>query len=74
MGYGNVYAMRWGMSGWNADFAGDFWDKYISSDYQDQLDTGETPKPPSVNQPVLVSSAASGEELLRERVSKLLQE
>ena len=74
MGYGNVYSMRWGMSGWNEDFAGDFWEKHISSDYQDRLATNEAEKPPSVNQPVLESTAANGEDLLRERVSRLLAE
>jgi rhodanese-related sulfurtransferase len=74
MGYGNVYSMRWGMSGWNTAFAKDFWMKAISSDYQDRLSTEDVPKPPSAHQPVLRSSATTGEELLRERVSSLLAE
>ena len=74
MGYGNVYSMRWGMAGWNADFAKDTWMKRISSQYQDRLTTEESPKPLSRNQPVLQTTAATGEELLRERVSQLLHE
>ena len=71
-GYGNVYSMRWGMSSWNIDFARDIWLSRISSDYQDKLVTEIIPKPQSYSQPVLFSSAASGEELLRERVAALL--
>ncbi len=74
MGYGNVYSMRWGMGGWNADFAKDSWMKRISSEYRDRLSTEDHPKPPSRNQPVLQSTAATGEALLRERVSSLLNE
>ncbi len=72
MGYGNVYSMRWGMSGWNSDFTGYLWENKLSSEYQDRLIIDNKAKPASVNQPVIQSSAASGQELLRERVSILL--
>ncbi len=72
MGYGNVYSMRWGMSGWNTDFAGDFWMKGIGSEYQERLERETNPKPPSLNQPFFETSLGSGEEILRERVSGLL--
>jgi rhodanese-related sulfurtransferase len=39
MGYGNVYAMRWGMSAWNKESAKDFWLKGISSAYENRLDS-----------------------------------
>ena len=41
MGYGNVYAMRWGMSIWNKDFAADSWRDAISDKYETQLETAE---------------------------------
>ena len=72
LGYGNVYSMRWGMSGWNTEFARDFWLKKISSDYQDQLVTEIFPKPEARSHPVLFSSTSDGEALLKERVSELL--
>ncbi|MFC2115850.1 rhodanese-like domain-containing protein [Bacteroidota bacterium] len=72
MGYGNVYSMRWGMCGWNSDFTGYLWETKISSKYQDRLLSVNEPKPASVNQPPLQSSASTGDELLRERVSHLL--
>jgi len=74
MGYGNVYSMRWGMSGWNSAFAGYLWEKYISSEHENKLVQESSPKPASANQPVFVSSDLSGEDLLRERVSDLLSQ
>jgi rhodanese-related sulfurtransferase len=74
LGYGNVYAMRYGMSSWNIDFAKDFWAARISSDFQDQLVTENNPKPPSRYQPVLQTSGTTGEEILHERVQLLLSE
>lgn len=38
MGYGNVYAMRWGMSGWNKDFASGSWLDAVSSEYVEKLE------------------------------------
>jgi len=74
LGYGNVYAMRYGMSGWNKEFAKDFWAAKISSDYQDQLVSEASPKPPSSYHPVLQSSGITGEEILHERIKQLLSE
>lgn len=74
LGYGNVYAMRYGMSSWNSDFAKDFWAARIASDFQDQLVSEASPKPPSSYQPVLQSSGTKGEEILHERVRLLLSE
>jgi rhodanese-related sulfurtransferase len=72
LGYGNVYAMRYGMSGWHHDFAKDFWAARVSSDYQDQLVTEPSPKPPSTYQPVLQTTGTTGEEILHERVRAAL--
>lgn len=74
LGYGNVYAMRYGMSSWNSKFAEDFWAAKISSDFQDQLVTVDNPKPPSSYQPVIQTSGTTGEEILHERVRLLLSE
>ncbi len=74
MGYGNVYSMRWGMSGWHSDFAGYLWERVISSDHQEQLVPDVSEKPATANQPPLQSNLENGEELLRERVSTLLSQ
>ena len=72
LGYGNVYSMRWGMSSWNIEFARDYWLDRTSSEYQDKLVKDDTPKPVSSVQPIILSSATTGEEILRERVAELL--
>ena len=74
LGYGNVYAMRYGMSAWNSDFAKDFWAARISNDFQDKLVSENSPKPPSSYQPVLQTSGTTGEEILQERIQQLLSE
>ncbi len=74
LGYGNVYAMRFGMSSWHGDFAKDFWAAGISSDYQDQLVSEDSPKPPSFHQPVFQTTGTTGEEILYERVSAALSD
>jgi rhodanese-related sulfurtransferase len=74
LGYGNVYAMRYGMSSWNNDFAKDYWAAKTSSDFQDKLVTDNFPKPPSKNQPVIQTSGVTGEDILHERVRLLLSE
>ncbi|MCK3683555.1 rhodanese-like domain-containing protein [Maribellus sp. YY47] len=73
-GYGNVYSMRWGMSGWNRDFAEDAWLANISSDYQGQLETKENPGNPAGDFPELNAGESTGEALLQERVKTLFAE
>ncbi|QIA06751.1 rhodanese-like domain-containing protein [Draconibacterium halophilum] len=70
-GYGNVYAMRWGMSGWNKDFAEDAWLANVSSDFQDQLETEEHEKAPLADFPKLNTGKSSGDEILQQRINSL---
>ena len=44
IGYGNTYAMKWGMSGWNKQFASDYWIKNIGNKATN-LDTNLIDKP-----------------------------
>ncbi len=71
MGYGNVYAMRWGMSAWNKEVAKDNWLKGISSKYESQLETKDIPKPVVGNFPNLKLALANGEAILQDRVKKI---
>lgn len=71
MGYGNVYSMRWGMSGWNNDFAKDHWFKAVGSGYQDKLVTEISEKALPQKLPQLNTGKATGEEILLVRVNKL---
>lgn len=74
MGYGNVYSMRWGMSGWNNDFAKDHWFKAIGSAYQDKLVTAVSEKAEPQKLPELNTGKTTGEEILLDRVHKLFAE
>ena len=74
LGYGNVYAMRYGMSGWHHDFAKDFWLAGISSDHQDELVSDTVSKPASIYQPVLQTNGTTGEEILYERAKAILSD
>jgi rhodanese-related sulfurtransferase len=72
MGYGNVYSMRWGMTTWNPDLAGNVpWDSIISSKYTSQLETKENQPPAPGVYPDLATGKSSGDEILKDRIKKI---
>ncbi|MDO8928883.1 MAG: rhodanese-like domain-containing protein [Bacteroidota bacterium] len=71
MGYGNVYAMRWGMSIWNKDFAADSWRDAISDKFEDQLETTENQRASLSDFPLLNTGKTTGEEILAARFNDL---
>jgi len=73
MGYGNVYAMRWGMSSWSKEVAKDNWLKGISSKYETQLETNDIAKPSNGKFPDFSMAAKNGEEVLQARVKELFK-
>jgi rhodanese-related sulfurtransferase len=73
-GYGNVYAMRWGMSAWNKASAESAWLKGISSGYEDKLDTVTYQRPSRVSMPELKTGAVSGGEIADARFASLFEE
>jgi rhodanese-related sulfurtransferase len=62
MGYGNVYAMRWGMSGWNKNLAYQ-WLEGISSEYEGKLELTENEKAAPGDFPVIGSGKENGDEI-----------
>lgn len=74
MGYGNVFAMRWGMGGWNNRYAGTGWMHGLSSKYEDRLEvsTNETPAPAGM--PVLGTGLKTGSEISDARFRKLFEQ
>jgi len=74
MGYGNVYAMRWGMSGWNKKFAGEYWLKEISGKYEDKLETIDNPAAKPAGLPVLSTGKATGDEIREARFRAVMGE
>jgi len=71
IGYGNVYAMRWGMSGWNKDFAADSWLKGISDKYENNLETAENERAALADFPQMNTGKSTGEEILAARFNAL---
>ena len=74
MGYGNVYAMRSGMSGWNKKYAEEGWLKGVSGKYQDKLDKTDNAKPGKGNLPDLKTNLSSGTEIRDARFKQIFAE
>lgn len=71
MGYGNVYAMRWGMSGWNKDFGSGSWGDAVSDKYEGKLETAENARAASSDFPQMNTGKSTGEEIMAERFNSL---
>jgi rhodanese-related sulfurtransferase len=74
MGYGNVYAMRWGMSGWNVKLAEEGWLKAVSGKYEDKLELKDNPMPPAKGMPELKTGKSTGEEIGSSRFAGIFKE
>jgi rhodanese-related sulfurtransferase len=71
MGYGNVHAMRWGMSSWNNEFAKDSWFSNVSSKYADQLELTDNLSTITSNFPPMNSGKSIGSEIMATRFNAL---
>jgi rhodanese-related sulfurtransferase len=74
MGYGNVFAMRWGMGGWNKKYAEESWLKAASGKYENQLEVKSNPMPPATSMPELHTGKTTGEEIGADRFALLFRE
>ena len=74
MGYGNVYAMRWGMSAWNKKYANEGWLKDVSGKYESDLETTENPRPEATAMPELKTGKTTGEDIASARFRDLFSE
>jgi rhodanese-related sulfurtransferase len=74
MGYGNVFAMRWGMSAWNNKYAQEGWFKGISGKYVAQLETKVNERPVSAGMPSLGTGLTTGAEIGTARFKKVFEE
>lgn len=74
MGYGNVFAMRWGMSAWNNKYAQEGWLKGLSGKYEAKLDTTIHDRPLASGMPVLGTGLSTGAEIGSARFKKLFEE
>jgi rhodanese-related sulfurtransferase len=74
MGYGNVYAMRWGMSAWNEQCAKEGWLANLSGKYESQLEKTVHEKRGGTSMPDLKTGFTTGPEIAQERFRKLFSE
>jgi rhodanese-related sulfurtransferase len=74
MGYGNVFAMRWGMSAWNRKLADEGWLKAVSGKYSGQLETTDHPMPPATGMPALKTGKSTAEEISTERFKQVFSQ
>ena len=73
MGYGNVFSLRWGMSGWNPKMD-NHWLENIGSAYEGNLETTDIPKAAPGDFPMLNTGKSTGAEIFDERISALFSE
>jgi len=73
MGYGNVYALRWGMSGWNVQIAEEGWLKAVSGKYENKLELTENPMAPAKGMPELNTGKPTGEEIGNTRFAEIFK-
>ena len=73
-GYGNVFAMRWGMSAWNKKFAEKNWLSGLSGKYEANLDTVTHSKPAATSMPVLKTGLTTGKEISDARFANVFSE
>lgn len=73
LGYGNVYAMRWGMSAWNNEAASDSWLDVVSSNFENKLELKTNEKAEKVDLPKLNSGKSTGEEIANTRINQLFK-
>ena len=74
MGYGNVYAMRWGMSAWNDSFAKNGWLKSVSGKFESSLEKSVNEKPVNREMPEPGTGMTKGEEIADARFMTLFKE
>ena len=74
MGYGNVFALRWGMGGWNRGYAQNGWMKGVSGKFEERLETVTTEAPKPSEMPELKTGLATGKEIADVRFEKLFEE
>jgi rhodanese-related sulfurtransferase len=73
-GYGNVFAMRWGMSAWSRKLQPSAWLNGRSSEFEAMLDTVTHERPVPEGMPELNTGLQSGNEISNARFASLFSE
>jgi len=74
MGYGNVFAMRWGMSAWNKQFATTGWLSGLSGKFESELEQTTREKPAPAGMPELNTGLTTGPDISAARFSGIFAE
>lgn len=74
MGYGNIYAMRWGMSAWNSKYANEGWLKNLSGKYESKLEASVNEAAIVGAMPELKTGMTAGDQIGTARFTKLFEE
>ncbi len=73
LGHDNVFAMRFGMSGWDQKIADKYWMANISSHLEGKMDSKPYEKNPAGDYPAIPAKATSAHAILLERAAQALQ-
>jgi rhodanese-related sulfurtransferase len=73
-GYGNVYAMRWGMSAWNRKFADKGWLSGLSGKYESNLEKTVNERSSILAMPELNTGKQTGKEIGDTRFASVFSE
>jgi rhodanese-related sulfurtransferase len=73
IGYNNVFAMKFGMSSWNPIFAKDIWEKNVSNEFADKLETTDNAMPAKGATPVIKTGKTEGKDILMLRAKEILE-
>jgi rhodanese-related sulfurtransferase len=73
-GYGNVFAMRWGMSSWDRKSADKGWLSGLSDKFEQRLEKNENPRPPAKAMPELNTGFTDAAAITEARFKKVFEQ
>lgn len=73
-GYGNVYAMKWGMSSWTPALAENKWKAKVGSAYESQVETSGNSKGSKNGYPTISTGKLTGFEIAMARSKQIIEE
>jgi rhodanese-related sulfurtransferase len=74
LGYDNTYSFRFGLSGWNLDFAKNGWELAVGNALESDLETSSNPKLPETSLPTINTGKSNGYEIAKARAGELLKQ
>lgn len=74
LGFGNVYALKFGMSSWNKKFAADYWLSKTSNNFASKLETTENPKTQQTSLPNISTGKSTGFDIAKAQSQKIFAE